>query len=328
MQKSAQRNAAVSSDTYTPKKVCYYGMLGGDDIVEQGIIKNLTRKNLKAASYDITPTAIAMSTKNGMLQPVYKDPRQHYTDRFYIYVMPKDSVLIVSNEYLRVPANVAGYISSRVKNVVNGFGHVSTTIDPLWDGAVLIALSNPSDKPIRIDVGDNQSALATVSFHYVHSASNITICEYKNMRFDLLKEKSYTNQRGFRNFVFKITHKRRREFTDLFFEYVDGINKDGHISEARWGDFLKEFSLCGCHEGTLLPQVQSMHARKYFIIDNWWQRMVRWIIVHATLIGKSCIGILFIIVLLNQLGIMPGFVSTILQALGATVELIGGIPHG
>lgn len=138
--------------------ICHQtGQLSKKDIIDSRLIyPQGNDSNYKAASYDITPTAVAMSTRTGMLETVYRDRKKHYQDSYYIYVHPKDSVLIVSNEFIRVPANIAGYISSRVSNVARGFGHICTTIDPGWNGAVLIALSNPTNKPIRIEVGINE----------------------------------------------------------------------------------------------------------------------------------------------------------------------------
>lgn len=132
------------------------GQLSKRDILANKLIyPQGYEKNYKAASYDITPTAIAMSTRSGMLETVFVDRKKLYQNEHYIYVHPKDSVLIISNEFIRVPTNIAGYISSRVSNVARGFGHICTTIDPGWNGAVLIALSNPTSKPIRIEVGIN-----------------------------------------------------------------------------------------------------------------------------------------------------------------------------
>lgn len=116
------------------------GQLGRLDILKEKksglIIYPYESRYLKAASYDLTPTVVAMSSKIGMLETVYRE-KNYKKDRYFILVHPKDTVLIISNEYLNVPENIAGYISSRVSKVVEGFGHISTTIDPNWTGALL-----------------------------------------------------------------------------------------------------------------------------------------------------------------------------------------------
>lgn len=61
--------------------------------------------DLKLASYDITPTMIAMSAKCGLLETVY----QKKDMSLYIKVRPGDTVLVVSNEFISVPPYMAGY---------------------------------------------------------------------------------------------------------------------------------------------------------------------------------------------------------------------------
>lgn len=195
------------------------GQLSKRDILANKLIyPQGYEKNYKAASYDITPTAIAMSTRSGMLETVFVDRKKLYQNEHYIYVHPKDSVLIISNEFIRVPTNIVGYISSRVSNVARGFGHICTTIDPGWNGAVLIALSNPTSKPIRIEVGINGKKsypLATMTFHYL-SREVFAKAEHESMRLDLLKANAYFNKKGFRSTLKKLFSRKRRLYTDAF----------------------------------------------------------------------------------------------------------------
>ena len=83
------------------------------------------KKNIHRASIDITPTIVALSSKYGMLQTVYVKKSQ-YINSYYIYVKPRDTILIVSNEYIHLPNYIAGYVTSRVTNVAKGFGHICT----------------------------------------------------------------------------------------------------------------------------------------------------------------------------------------------------------
>ena len=220
------------------------GQLSKRDILANKLIyPQGYEKNYKAASYDITPTAIAMSTRSGMLETVFVDRKKLYQNEHYIYVHPKDSVLIISNEFIRVPANIAGYISSRVSNVARGFGHICATIDPGWNGAVLIALSNPTSKPIRIEVGINGKKsypLATITFHYL-SREVFAKAEHESMRLDLLKTNAYFNKKGFCSTLRKLLCRKRRIYTDAFFDYIDA-HKDVLNSADGWNCFLDEFS--------------------------------------------------------------------------------------
>lgn len=228
----------------------------------------------KLASYDLTPTIIAMSSKKGMLETVYRETG-YLQDRYYILVHPKDTVLIVSNEYIIVPHYIAGYISSRVSKVVEGFGHISTTIDPNWSGAMLIAVSNPSNQMLKIYVGnthcpaDSPNQLATVTFHYLN-----TSCEAKDkermhtgMRTDLLKGISYTNRHGLRAWFRKVRYARNRKFTDYFFSVCKHM-EEGFNKEA-WETFLKDFSyLTAVPPKTENTSRKAMKIAKDFIVTE------------------------------------------------------------
>ena len=118
-----------------------------------------------------------MSSRTGMLETVYRESK--YPFHHYIIVSAKDSILVVSNKYIHVPKYIAGRVVSRVSKVVEGFGRSSTSIDPGWSGAALIALSNPSNKPIKVRVGTSlhnvvpENPLATVIFNYLASPADL-----------------------------------------------------------------------------------------------------------------------------------------------------------
>lgn len=240
-----------------------YGQLSKKDILEEEKRNGLRiipceERRLKTASYDVTPTIIAMSTKLGMLETVYRE--KNYPHRYFIYVQAKDTVLIVSKEYFSVPEYIAGYVVSRVSKVSEGFGHVSTCIDPNWSGALLIALSNPMNRPIKIYVGgtacqiENNNSLATVSFHYLNTECAEIDREHRGMRFDLLEKHNYTQRRGIRAFFTKLFHPKRRKFTDFFINYCENTA----INEETWSDVVKDFQ-------GMLPAIESdcKHCEHY-----------------------------------------------------------------
>lgn len=211
-------------------------------------------RNIHAASFDITPTIVCMSVKSGMLQTVYVK-NSPTVNSYYVFVKPHDTLLIVSNEFISLSNYISGYVTSRVSNVVNGFGHICTTIDPNWRGALLIALSNPSNRTIKIDVGTStkffndkekfifdKKPLATLTFHYLSEKSIEQNKEYNSMRTDLLNEISYKKRTGLKNFVRKIFHPNQKKFTDFFFEYLK-FHEDEMKTKDGWKQFLREFSI-------------------------------------------------------------------------------------
>ncbi len=210
----------------------------------------------KGASYDISPTIIAMSTKVGMLETVYRE--RNYPYKYYVNVKAKDTVLAVSREYISVPPNMAGYVVSRVSKVSEGFGHVSTSIDPNWKGALLIALSNPSNKPIKVCVGGGSEengkslSLATTSFHYLNTPCDEAEIEYSGMRLDLLKSLAYLKRQGIKAWINKNIHPNRRKFTDFFFNYCEMQT----IDEKNWPTIANELQ-------GILPHQECIYCKNY-----------------------------------------------------------------
>jgi len=67
-----------------------------------------------------------------------------------------ETVLISTEEYIGLPKNktVAGIIESKVSIVSKGLSHVSTTLDPDWEGHLLIAVTNHQPHAIELRRGD------------------------------------------------------------------------------------------------------------------------------------------------------------------------------
>jgi len=264
----------------------------------------------KAASYDITPTIIAMSAKTGMLETVYRE-KCHLDDKYYIYVHAKDTVLIVSNEYILVPPTMAGYVSSRVSKVVEGFGHISTTIDPNWSGAALIAISNPSNQMLKIYVGKNAlpsgipNNLATITFHYLHTPCKLGDKEkrHRGMRIDLLKQVAYTQKRGLRSFFRKCFCFRRREFTDYFFARSKMLESE--FTEEVWDEFLNDFSSLKASSSSKLEnksQKAKKTARDFIITEHIFIRFYHFIVRFKS---QTTLLLLILLFVLWQLSILP-----------------------
>lgn len=149
---------------------------------------------IKAASIDITPSCLIMSVRTGRLLKIYskKNPANNKDgENRYVFIEPRDTALVISREYFIVPNNICGNVYSRVSTVSAGLGHISTTIDPGWKGALLIAVSNPSSERKRLDIQrENMSdcPLATVTFSYLCTPADIKN-EHPKMpaRVDILK---------------------------------------------------------------------------------------------------------------------------------------------
>lgn len=255
------------------------GQLGKQDFINENekadglkIVPFNENIDLKQASYDITPTIIAMSSKLGLLETVYRDKDE--PSNYYIMVKPRDSVLVVSKEYFEVPSDIAGYVVSRLSKVAEGFGHISTSIDPNWKGALLIGLSNPTNKALKVYVGGERAdsakgfALATVSFHYLNIPCNSQPPDedFKGMRLDLLNQIQYSKRAGIKAWLNRLIHFKRRKFTDAFFRYIRGRV----ISIDNWEGTAK--TLCG-------EPADNVFA-KYIVKEDTAHRFLRWLKEH------------------------------------------------
>lgn len=272
-----------------------YGQLSRTDILHEKGLEIYPRNEecLKSASYDITPTMVALSSKLGMLEPVYRKKGNQIADDYYIIVKPKDTVLIISREFIKMPENIAGNVTSRVSNVVKGFGHISTTIDPNWNGAILIALSNPTNIPLKINVGNRETnPLATVTFNYLNSKcdKNDNEITQKSMRVDLLNEINYKERHGIKSVFRKIIHFKRKRATDFFYEYLD-IHKNIPLGES-WDRFLDEFS------NLEISDSSTNHFNKYVINETVLNRLIHRLNAHKVEI-KSLIILVILLILLK-----------------------------
>ncbi|WP_302619491.1 dCTP deaminase domain-containing protein [uncultured Oscillibacter sp.] len=278
---------------------------------------------LKAASYDITPTLVAMSAKLGMLETVYCEAC-YCGPRYYFYVHPKDTVLVVSNEFISVPGNIAGDVASRVSMVVKGFGHISTTIDPFWHGAALIGLSNPTNQVLKVYLNEpnKPNQLATVSFYYLNSPCSPVDVDsgHVGMRLDLLKKVNYQQRTGLRNFLRQIIHWRRKAFTDYFFFACE--TKYKNLNLQNWNEFLDEFSRLKYPEKNKNEKKYTKKSQKvaadFIITENIIIRIYHFLSKHKVL---STLLIVALVIMLERLGLIPVSVKEfLLEVLTAFFE--------
>ncbi|WP_373243078.1 dCTP deaminase domain-containing protein [Lacrimispora indolis] len=127
---------------------------------------------LQPSGYNLTPTRLIYSTKRKKLLTVYEN-----NDEVYVMVERNDTVLVRTRETLIVPAKLAGAFYSKVKVVSQGFGHVSTTLDPHWEGQLLISLNNPTDRKLKFSIEKNvygktiYNSFVTVQFMTLRSST-------------------------------------------------------------------------------------------------------------------------------------------------------------
>ncbi|WHY97351.1 dCTP deaminase domain-containing protein [Peribacillus simplex] len=104
--------------------------------------------NLTPAGYNLSASDFILSINTQLLVNI------HYSNtEKYCYIDANDTVLIMTREAIKVSNTIAGSFHSRVSVVSKGFGHISTTLDPSWQGPLLISLNNPTKKKLKLTLG-------------------------------------------------------------------------------------------------------------------------------------------------------------------------------
>jgi deoxycytidine triphosphate deaminase len=69
-----------------------------------------------------------------------------------LIILPHETLLIMTEEYIGLPKNksLGGLIESKVSMVSKGLSHVSTTVDPDYEGHLLVAVTNQQSYPITL----------------------------------------------------------------------------------------------------------------------------------------------------------------------------------
>ena len=111
------------------------------------IIAPFHEENAKGIGYNLSPSKLVYSLKKRTLLAIC-----HNDEGSYIWIKPHDTILTLSHEYLQIPDNVSGIFHSRVRNVAQGFGNTSTTLDPGWKGMILLCINNPTNKKIKLQI--------------------------------------------------------------------------------------------------------------------------------------------------------------------------------
>lgn len=126
------------------------------------LIEPFEEKYLTPVGYDLRVGDQGFSWKGKRIIEIQKEGR--------ICIEPHDTVVIRTLEDVRVSKKIAATIHSMVSCAVEqGLSHVSTMIDPGWDGKLLISFHNYRDISIEIGFG---SPLCTVCFYEVKSPAD------------------------------------------------------------------------------------------------------------------------------------------------------------
>jgi Deoxycytidine deaminase len=185
------------------EKGANYGFMTDTEISEainnqdrEIIIFPFNEKNLTPIGYNFSFSRFIVSLSKGNFVTLVNDKK---TGVMYFDLRPSETVLVLSKETVSVSANIGGTFHSKVSLVAKGLGHVSTTLDPGWQGQLLVPLNNPTNRKVRVFINkriyDKQSDswslvdntfLTLVFFKAQEGATNIS--PNRPARIELLDE--------------------------------------------------------------------------------------------------------------------------------------------
>lgn len=157
----------------------YYngGVLSDADIqkeMQNGniFIAPFVQAQLQPSGYNLTPTNFFYSTKKKQFLSIIKNDEETY-----VMIDRNDTVLVRTRESIAISHILTGAFYSKVKVVSEGFGHVSTTLDPNWEGQLLISLNNPTNRRLKFSIEKEVygkricNSFVTLEFMYLNEAA-------------------------------------------------------------------------------------------------------------------------------------------------------------
>jgi deoxycytidine triphosphate deaminase len=120
------------------------------------VIEPLHQESITPVGYDLRLGDFVYSLAHGLLYP--SEGRYRLPAHSTIQILTKESVW--------VSHRISGTIHSRVLLVSRGLSHISTTLDPLWGGPLLITFHNNAATEVELP---EDAAIATLVFHRLRS---------------------------------------------------------------------------------------------------------------------------------------------------------------
>jgi deoxycytidine triphosphate deaminase len=160
-------------------------------------------------------------------------------------IPPGALVHILTEEVIYVDSTVAGLLHSKVDMVTKGFSHISTTLDPNWQGPLLITMQNCSSKTLALWQGET---FVKLSFYRL---SHPTKIQHNNPpgRSDRLRALGLQFPEGQENFLDEPINWNKDHLRKTFFESVGWREvQKRKLHRLRrfvgWSQWILIFALC------------------------------------------------------------------------------------
>jgi deoxycytidine triphosphate deaminase len=155
-----------------------------DWLVEINHNNRLVKDNrLTPAGFNFSFTPFLVSLEKKDVIPIYEEDflaeTKGYVSEVCFDLDGGDTALALTRESIWVSGSIAGTFHSKVRFVAEGFSHVSTTLDPGWQGQLLITVHNPSKNKKRVVIGKRPAPDKEDEIKEIEYMSFITLCLYK-----------------------------------------------------------------------------------------------------------------------------------------------------
>lgn len=145
--------------------------------------------NLTPIGYNLSYSRFIVSIRKKTFAKIY-----HKNNEWFFFLKPAETVLILTRESIWVSKFIGGTFHSKVSLVTKGLGHVSTTLDPGWQGQLLVPINNPTKEKIKVVVArDCNSAMKyetfiTMVLYWMAEASLNERMDNTSARIEILEE--------------------------------------------------------------------------------------------------------------------------------------------
>jgi len=149
------------------------------------VIHPYSEKNLTPVGYNLSFSKFIYSLTTHTFVNIIDNGK----DPAHFLIKPNETVLILTKETIWVSRNIGGTFHSKVSMVTQGLTHVSTTLDPGWQGQLLVPITNSTRQKHKIDIMNMNGEYLTFITLVLHRSEN-TSCignDNQSARLDLLK---------------------------------------------------------------------------------------------------------------------------------------------
>lgn len=145
--------------------------------------------NLTPIGYNLSYSRFIVSIRKKTFAKIY-----HKNNEWFFFLKPAETVLILTRESIWVSKFIGGTFHSKVSLVTKGLGHVSTTLDPGWQGQLLVPMNNPTKEKIKVVIAKDRNGameyetFITMVLYWAAEASLNEKMDNRSARIEILEE--------------------------------------------------------------------------------------------------------------------------------------------